>query len=113
VKPFGSKAYDTLKTVALIWLPASATLYNALAGLWGWGHVAQVVGTITATDTFLGVILGISTAYYSASAKIDGVLNVDTSDPIKDTYSLEIHTPLEDMAWKKSITLQVKTPDAA
>ena len=32
------------------------------------GRVEQVVGTITAVDTFLGVILGISTSQYNKTA---------------------------------------------
>jgi hypothetical protein len=46
-------------------LPAAGTLYFALAGIWGLPYGEQVVGTITAIDTFLGVILGISTSQYN------------------------------------------------
>jgi hypothetical protein len=46
-------------------LPAAGTLYFALAGIWGLPYGEQVVGTITAIDTFLGVILGISTSRYN------------------------------------------------
>ena len=49
----------------MIFLPALGTLYFALAGIWGFPYAEQVVGTITAVDTFLGVILGISTAQYN------------------------------------------------
>lgn len=65
-KLFGmpDKVYDILKAIAMIVLPALGTLYFALAGIWGWPYAEQVVGTITAIDTFLGVILGISTAQY-------------------------------------------------
>lgn len=52
-----NKVYDILKYVAQIVLPALATLYIALASLWGWGYMEQIVGTLTAIDTFLGVIL--------------------------------------------------------
>lgn len=60
-----NKAYDILKWIALVLLPASATLYFALSGIWGFPYGEQVVGTITAIDTFLGVILGISNAQYN------------------------------------------------
>ena len=56
--------YDVLKWVALYLLPALGTLYFALAGIWGFPFGEEVVGTITALDTFLGVILGISNAQY-------------------------------------------------
>lgn len=64
-----NKAYDILKWVAQLALPAIGTLYFALAGIWGFPYGEQVVGTITAVDTFLGVVLGISTAQYNKEAK--------------------------------------------
>lgn len=60
-----NKVYDILKFIAQVVLPALGTLYFALAGIWGWPMGEQVVGTITATDTFLGVLLGISTSRYN------------------------------------------------
>jgi hypothetical protein len=64
------KIYDLLKWIALILLPAIGTLYFALAGIWGFPYAEQVVGTITAVDTFLGVILGISKAQYDKSNNV-------------------------------------------
>lgn len=60
-----NKTYDFLKWVAQFLLPASGTLYFALAGIWGFPYGEEVVGTITAVDAFLGVLLGISTAQYN------------------------------------------------
>lgn len=59
-----NKTYDILKWVALYLLPALGTLYFAIASIWGLPAGDKVVGTITALDTFLGVILGISTSQY-------------------------------------------------
>lgn len=59
-----NKTYDVLKWVALVLLPAMGTLYFGLAGIWGFPYGEQIVGTITVIDTFLGVILGISTVQY-------------------------------------------------
>ena len=61
-----NKQYDILKWVAQILLPALGTLYFALAGIWGFPFGEQIVGTITAIDSFLGVILGISSANYKS-----------------------------------------------
>lgn len=61
---FSNRTYDVLKWIAMYLLPALGTLYFALAGIWGFPYGEQIVGTITAVDTFLGVILGISTAQY-------------------------------------------------
>ena len=66
---FSNKAYDVLKFIAMIVLPAVATLYAALAGIWGLLYADQIPGTIMAIDTFLGVILGISTANYNKAIK--------------------------------------------
>ena len=60
-----NKTYDILKWIAQILLPALGTLYFALAGIWGFPYGEQIVGTITAVDTFLGICLGISTAQYN------------------------------------------------
>ena len=60
-----NKTYDVLKWVALVLLPALGTLYFGLAQIWGFPYGEQIVGTITAVDTFLGVILGISTVQYN------------------------------------------------
>lgn len=71
-------AYDKLKSVAQIWLPALGTLYVALALIWG-AHIFpaadDVSKTVIAVDTFLGVILGFSTSAYNASgANFDGIV---------------------------------------
>ena len=60
-----NKTYDILKWVAMYFLPSLGTLYFALAGIWGLPYGEQVVGSITAIDTFLGILLGISTAQYN------------------------------------------------
>lgn len=62
-----NKTYDILKWVAQYGLPAVGTLYFALAGIWNLPYGEEVVGTITAFDAFLGVLLGISTAQYNKS----------------------------------------------
>ena len=60
-----NKAYDVIKWIALYLLPALGTLYFARAGIWGFPYGEQIVGSITAVDTFLGVILGISSSQYN------------------------------------------------
>lgn len=62
---FSNKVYDALKWIALILLPALGTLYFALSGIWGLPYGEQIIGTISAVDVFLGVILGISSSSYS------------------------------------------------
>lgn len=62
---FSNKTYDTLKKIAQIVLPAAGTLYFALAGIWGFPYGEEIVGTITALDAFLGMVLGYSTMQYN------------------------------------------------
>lgn len=59
-----NSTYDKLKFIAQIVLPAAGTLYFTLAGIWGLPYGEQIVGTITAVDVFLGVVLKISTVQY-------------------------------------------------
>lgn len=60
-----NKTYDVLKYIAQIVLPAIATLYFALADIWHLPYGKEIVGTITAIDTFLGAVLMISSANYN------------------------------------------------
>lgn len=59
-----NKVYDVLKFIAMVVLPALGTLYFALSTIWGLPYGEQILGTITAIDTFLGALLGISSATY-------------------------------------------------
>jgi hypothetical protein len=60
-----NKVYDVLKYIAQIVLPALGTLYFALAKIWSFPYGAEIVGTITAVDAFLGALLKISTDNYN------------------------------------------------
>jgi hypothetical protein len=62
---FSNKVYDVLKWIALIFLPALGALYFGLSKIWGLPYGEEIVGTITIIDTFLGALLGISTAKYN------------------------------------------------
>ena len=64
-----NKAYDVLKYICQIFLPAAGTLYFTLAQVWSLPYSEQVVGTIAAITTFLGVLLGISNYNYRKGAE--------------------------------------------
>ncbi len=64
-----NKVYDILKYIAQIVLPAIGTLYFALAQIWKLPLGEKILGTITAIDTFLGVLLGISSLQYKKEEK--------------------------------------------
>ena len=63
-----NKCYNILKYICQIALPACGSLYFALAQIWALPYAEQVVGTIAAITTFLGVLLGISTYRYNKEA---------------------------------------------
>lgn len=100
-------AYDTLKFLAQIVLPALGALYFGLAAIWGLPEADKVVGTIVTLDTFLGVILGISSKTYNESdAQYDGTLHVIETDSSL-INQLEITTDPEVAAKQKFIKLKV------
>ena len=74
---FSNKVYDVLKWIAQLVLPAIGALYFALAGIWGFPYGEEIVGTITAIDAFLGVVLGISSVSYSKTQVTEGNTNTE------------------------------------
>lgn len=79
-----NKTYDVLKYLAQVVLPALGTLYFALAGIWNLPYAEQVVGTITAIDTFLGVILRISSNQYYGKHQSQGWTEKDASENVNE-----------------------------
>ena len=70
-----NKVYDILKWIAQILIPAIATLYFGLAKIWGFPYPAEIVGTLSLVDAFLGAILGISTMNYKK--KMEAIEDAD------------------------------------
>lgn len=58
------RVYDFLKYVALVILPATATLILGLGVLLPWDKAIVVAGVLALVDTFLGAILGKSASNY-------------------------------------------------
>lgn len=59
-----NKVYDILKFIAQIVLPAIATFYVTIAGIWGLPLGDEISRTVMAVDTLLGAILMISSSQY-------------------------------------------------
>ena len=75
------KVYDVLKFIAQIVLPALATFYLTLAGIWSLPYGEQISGTIMAIDTLLGAILMISsTKYNSNNVSAETINNIKESE---------------------------------
>lgn len=62
-----NQVYDILKFIAQIVLPAIATFYVTIAGIWGLPLGDEISRTVMAIDTLLGGILMISTSQYKKS----------------------------------------------
>lgn len=91
-KPFwlSDKAYNVLKWMAQIVLPALATFYLTIGALWELPQPEKVAATIVALDTFLGVILLITTnSYNNSDARFDGTLNI-TQLPNRKVFEIDL-----------------------
>lgn len=102
-----SRLYDVLKFVALILLPALGTLYFTLAGVWGLPKAQEVVNTIVAVDTFLGVVLQLSNAKYS-SKKVGNIKMSETDE--SSLYTLELEGDPAEIAEHDEVRFSVDTP---
>ena len=60
-----NKMYDVLKWIVVLVLPATATFYSLLSGIWGLPYGDKIPDTITGLNTFLGTVLMISSAKYN------------------------------------------------
>lgn len=60
------KTYDLMKWLVMIVIPAAITFFGVIAQVVDIPHSEAVITIATAGDTFLGTILGISSATYKA-----------------------------------------------
>ena len=60
-----NKLYDILKWVAILFLPALATLIEVVFTIWDIPYGHEISATIVAIDAFLGAILGVSSIQYN------------------------------------------------
>lgn len=103
--------YNWLKFLALVILPALGTLYFTLAQIWGLPAGEEVVGTIVAFDTFLGVILQISSTSYNSTTAQGTLAVVDHGD--KKIFNLELEgDPEYDLEGKDRVVFKVEKREA-
>lgn len=101
-----NQTYDILKRVALIIIPALATLVNAAGMVWGIPYTNEVTATINAFGVFLGAVLGVSSANYTPETH--GNLVVTKHDEVYADFAAE-PSGLKD---GDAIVLKVTKPDA-
>ena len=102
------KLYDSLKYIALVVLPALGALYAAVGGIWGLPAVVEVVGTIAAIDTFLGLLIrASSTAYLKTALPYDGTIDVATSPEGTTTFMLNLDGDPMDLNTMQKVTFKI------
>lgn len=103
-KPFlNQRVYTALKYLTQIGLPAFGTFYYTLSPAWNLPNAEGVSVAVLATVTFLGTLLGLSTAQYNKSdAKYDGVMNIGP-----DKNGLVLNDDLENLEGKKDLIFKV------
>lgn len=73
------KTYDILAAIQRLWIPAIATLLATLGEIWGWDFpIDKIVLTLTAIDTFMGVVLKIQSDNYFA--RLDMLSGLDAPE---------------------------------
>ena len=101
------RTYGIVKRSATIILPALATLYFALAQLWNFPEPEKVVASITAINTFLGVVVQISKkSYYASGHQYAGEIQVTEKEGTK-IASLVVDGNPEDILSMKEATFKI------
>ena len=81
-----NKTYDTLKWIALVVIPASATLVLTVGKIWGLPYYDNIGATISAIGLFIAAIIGVSSKdfYEIQPADIEGLEYID--DEVGDEH---------------------------
>ena len=66
-----NRQYDVIKWIALVLVPASATLILTVGKIWELPYYDNIAATITAFGLFLAAIIGVSSSQYYDMANQD------------------------------------------
>lgn len=89
-----NNVYDILKFIAIVGLPAFTTLVGTIGTQLGY-DITTVIVILTALDTFLGTLLGLSSVSYAQPKQTVGQSvtepknYVESVEDIKQTYTLK------------------------
>lgn len=97
--------YDALNRIVKYLLPGLGTFYFTIAQIWGLPYAEQIVGTIAALATLLGIIIAISNKNYEPSVDGDLVVNRDSEDT--GLIGVELNAPIEDVKGRSTLSLKV------
>lgn len=110
---FTPKTYDGLNQVVKIVLPALGAFYAAMALIWKWGYSTEVVGSLAAITVFGGILLNVSKSFWlQDDANVDGAMQVNTTNPMKDSLVLDLKT-MDPEEIKKQDTLLLRVEDVS
>lgn len=68
-----NKVYDVLKWIALVFLPAFIVLVGVILNTLNIANANIIITILTAIDTFLGSILGISNINYNKKVENENI----------------------------------------
>lgn len=97
--------YDFLSRLVRYILPGLGTFYFTLSGIWDLPYAEQVVGTLAAVATLIGVLVGISKKRYQG----EGEIFVEEESPTTGGLTLSVDTAnqLAEIKKAKQVTLKV------
>ena len=81
-----NRTYDILKWVALVVIPASATLVLTVGKIWGLPYYDNIGATISAVGLIIAAIIGVSSKdFYEIQPKdIEGMEYLEDGDEIDE-----------------------------
>jgi Putative phage holin Dp-1 len=107
-----NSTYDLLKRFVTLVLPGLATLYAALAAIWGLPNPEAVVATFAALATFGGVLINFSTKSWNESnAKYDGELITVGYDEDSGLPNLQLNVTSDVNELIKKPTIRLRSID--
>lgn len=106
-----NSAYDRLKQIAQLWLPALATFYITVAPFWGLPKQEEVAGTLMALDLLLGAgLMALKRQYVkeveATDVDYDGVVTV-IPDPGSGNDNLNFALDPAKIAGKDELVIRV------
>ena len=81
-----NRTYDILKWVALVVIPASATLVLTVGKIWGLPYYDNIGATISAIGLFIAAIIGVSSKdfYQIEPVDIDGLDYIEEGEIVDE-----------------------------
>lgn len=91
---------------ALVWFVLAALVFQ---------DIRSIFENLTVVGVSIPPVLqnALLLAEKEMQQEFDGVMTVDSSDPAKDVYNLELSCPVEELKGKSTITFQVKNDESS